>query len=143
MDPATLPGKRRMRVKFGLAIFGVAFLVGLTIWLMSPLVTGQEEPWDASWWYLAVALAAAGLVAGLITCRRLWIAVLGLYFGQFTVLVMRPQKGAFETAPLWLGAALLAAFTTIAFAAGAMGWIVRRSLSRSNRSQAAPATHLN
>ena len=108
-----------------LAVFGVAFLVGLTTWLVSPFMTGQEEPWDASWWYLTGTLAAAGLLAGLIACPRFWTAVLGLYFGQFTVLVLRPQKGAFETAPLWLGAAMLAAFTTISLVTGAVGWVVR------------------
>jgi hypothetical protein len=60
-----------------------AFLIGLTlgacIWLLSPVLTGRREPWDA-----AGALFGSGFLAGLLTPHH-WISVC---VGNFAVQVL-------------------------------------------------------
>jgi len=46
-----------------LLAFVIAALAGTAIWLLSPWLAGQGEPWDAGLYYSG-ALLAAGLVSG-------------------------------------------------------------------------------
>ncbi len=62
--------------------FVIAAALGATIWLVSPWVTGHNEPWDADGIYYHVALAVAGFIAGAISPTPLWAHYLGSIFGQ-------------------------------------------------------------
>ena len=119
-------------------------LVGLTtgaalsaaIWLVSPTLTGQYEPWDASSAYFAVSLLAAGLLSGAIAGKWFWSAPFGVYLGQMAVMVLRPQPGATGSAPLWAGAILLAVHTLWAMAGAALAFGVPAVLDRVRRRRA-------
>ena len=61
--------------------FMIATFAGATIWLLSPRLTGQAEPWDAGLYYSG-ALLAAGLFTAFLAPKPLWATYLGGVFGQ-------------------------------------------------------------
>ena len=64
------------------AVFGMGTVCGMTVWWMSPLITGHEEPWqDEEYFYLG-SLAIAGLVATLLLAKAFWVAPFGVLAGQ-------------------------------------------------------------
>lgn len=62
---------------------------GAAIWLLSPLVTGRAEPWDAGGGYYPGALFIAGLLGGLAVPARPGLIALGVFAGQVLVLLGR------------------------------------------------------
>lgn len=101
--------------------FGIGVATGSAIWLLSPLVTGHAEPWDAPGAYYPVALFLAGLAAGLLVPFHWIIAALGIFAGQALVLVgciaMGPASGG-----LWpLGLAFLIFDTALALVGAGIG----------------------
>lgn len=70
-----------------LLAFVIAALAGAAIWLLSPWLTGQGEPWDAGLYYSG-ALLAAGLVSGFVAPKPLWAHYLGGVFGQGLYLLL-------------------------------------------------------
>jgi len=115
------------------AAFISGLILGGAIWLLSPLVTGRVEPWDAGGWYFVGALIASGLLIGLAIRRWVWLAVLGIYVGQAMVMFLRPQGGG-ERAPWWATAYMLAIFTAISLGASLLvvvtRWLLLRRSSR-------------
>lgn len=66
----------------GWGAFALSAVLGAAIWAFSRTVTGRAEPWDANSAYYPVALAIAGLVAGLLPPPRVWRAYAGVIAGQ-------------------------------------------------------------
>ena len=64
--------------------FVVAAVLGATIWLLSPWITGHEEPWDADGIFYFGALLATGLIAGVVTPKPLWAHYFGSFIGQLS-----------------------------------------------------------
>ncbi|WP_312255835.1 hypothetical protein [Stutzerimonas nitrititolerans] len=67
--------------------FLIAALAGAAIWALSPLITGQAEPWDAGLYYSG-ALLAAGLLSGVAVPKPLWAHYLGGIAGQALYLLL-------------------------------------------------------
>ncbi|WP_312842826.1 hypothetical protein [Stutzerimonas nitrititolerans] len=67
--------------------FLIAALAGAAIWALSPLITGQAEPWDAGLYYSG-ALLAAGLLSGVAVPKPLWAHYLGGLVGQALYLLL-------------------------------------------------------
>lgn len=67
--------------------FLIAALAGAAIWALSPLLTGQTEPWDAGLYYSG-ALLAAGLLLGVAVPKPLWAHYLGGLVGQALYLLL-------------------------------------------------------
>jgi len=67
--------------------FLIAALAGAAIWALSPLLTGQAEPWDAGLYYSG-ALLAAGLFSGVAVPKPLWAHYLGGLVGQALYLLL-------------------------------------------------------
>ncbi len=65
-----------------IAAFLLAAVAGAAIWVLSPLLAGHAEPWDAGEYYFHVALLSAGAVTGALTPRPLWAIYLGAALGQ-------------------------------------------------------------
>ncbi|HUT93443.1 MAG TPA: hypothetical protein VMY37_28525 [Thermoguttaceae bacterium] len=107
--------------------------LGAAIWLASPIVTGQHEPWDGSCVYFAASLFAAGLLSGFVAGKWVWSVPFALYFGQMAVMFLRPQPGATETAPFWAAATLLAAYTLWVVAGAALAFALPIVLDRVRR----------
>jgi hypothetical protein len=110
--------------------FILGLILGAAIWLLSPLITGRREPWDAEGNYYAGALLAAGALAG-ITVPSYWgTTVLGIFAGQVLVLLggvlADPSSGG-----LWpLGILLLGAYSVLALLGAAIVKGVRQVRSR-------------
>lgn len=96
-------------------------MLGAAIWLLSELVTGRQEPWDASGWYYPGSLLAAGLVSGLAVPGHFAAGSLGVYAGQAVVLLARvmiePGDGG-----LWpLGLLVMAVYSVLALLGAGLG----------------------
>jgi len=113
-------------------------ILGATIWLLSPTITGHAEPWDARDWYYPTALIASGLLIGLATRRWTLLAILGLYFGQAIIMAIPDGPGG-NRAPWYMGALVLAYFTTISLGTSLLVVTVRWLLSWRS-SHAAPSS---
>lgn len=103
-------------------IFGL--ILGGAIWLLSPVVTGHAEPWDAGNWHYVGALITSGLVIGLAVRRWVLLAIVGLYFGQAIIMAIPHGPGG-NRAPWYFGALALAIFTAIPLGASLLVVLVR------------------
>jgi hypothetical protein len=103
---------------------------GAAIWLLSPVITGRREPWDADGGYYAAALLGAGLIGGLLVPRR-WVAVaVGILVGQvlifFAGVFREPGDGG-----LWpLGLLFLVACSILGLVGAGTGAAGRRLVDR-------------
>jgi hypothetical protein len=113
---------------------GMAFLIGVVvgaaIWLLSPLITGRREPWDAGGGYYEGALLGAGVLGGLLLPQNSRWLVAGLFVGQAAVLLggvlMDPSSGG-----LWpLGLVFLALYVMLALLGAMLGSVMRRLRAR-------------
>lgn len=114
-------------MKAPLCVLALGFILGASIWLASPMITGTREPWDSRSAYFYVALLACGLILALTNRRWFWLGVAGLYVGQLLVMFIRPQHGH-EIAPWWAGTMMLALFCLIAAGAALLTAFVSRLL---------------
>jgi len=106
------------------------FLLGLglgaAIWLLSPLVTGRREPWDAEGPYYLAALFGSGILGGLFAPQHWLSAAVGIFGGQTLMLLAGvltdPSSGG-----LWpLGLMFLALYSVVALAGAGLGAGARR-----------------
>ena len=98
-------------------LFGLSALLGALIWLLSPVLTGQQEPWDASPSYYYSALVVAGFIPACLSARRFWLWAAGAWVGQlvgFALLIVRYGSG-----PLWLAGLVFLCFYSLLSVAGA------------------------
>src|SRR5574341_1516067 len=101
----------------------VSAALGASVWALSPWLVGHREPWDAGGQFYALALATAGILAGLLTPRPFWAHYLGAFVGQVAYEVLFLPIG-----PLFiLGLAFLLAYSLVFLvAAGVAGYLRAR-----------------
>lgn len=104
--------------------------LGAAIWLLSPVLAGHREPWDAGGGYYVAALFGAGLLGALLIPRRWCVIAVGVYAGQALVLlggvVVRPGDGG-----LWpLGLLVLGFYSVLALLGAGVGAAARRMAGR-------------
>ena len=114
---------RRSALLLGLAL-------GAAIWLLSPVATGNREPWDAEGGYYPGALLLAGILGGLAAPQHWGSVALGIFAGQAVVLlggvVAEPANGG-----LWpLGLLFLAFYSVLGLVGAGVGTGIRRLRSR-------------
>lgn len=66
----------------------IAAIAGALVWVLSPWLTGQREPWDAAGIYYPSALLVTGVVAGFLTPRPLWAHYVGALVGQLLYILL-------------------------------------------------------
>lgn len=100
--------------------------LGAAIWLVSPLITGRREPWDAESSYYPAALLGAGILGGVLAPHH-WLSVaLGVFGGQVVVL-MGGVLGDPSSGGLWpLGILFLGWYSVLALLGAGLGASVRR-----------------
>ncbi len=93
----------------------ISAIAGALVWMLSPWLTTQREPWDAAGFYYAIALLSAGAVAGLLRPRPFWAHYLGAVGGQliYALLVL-------EFSPLLIVGIVFLLLYTLLFLLGAM-----------------------
>lgn len=106
--------------------FVIGAIGGAGVWLLSPLVTGRAEPWDAASGYYPAALFLAGLLGSLAVPTHPVVVVVGIFAGQVLVLMGRvvadPASGG-----LWpLGILFLGLYSVVALVGAVVGSVVGR-----------------
>ena len=106
--------------------FVIGAIGGAGVWLLSPLVTGHAEPWDAASGYYSGALFLAGLLGSLAVPTHPVVVVVGIFAGQVLVLMGRvvadPASGG-----LWpLGILFLGLYSVVALVGAVVGSVVGR-----------------
>lgn len=116
--------------------FVLAAILGSLIWLLSPLLTGHQEPWDARSHYYICALLIAGFVPVFLPGTRFYHPALGVWLGQTaTVLLMILITGDPGEGALWvIGLVFLIFYSLWALVGALFGMAVNRGL-RSLRSR--------
>ena len=113
---------------------GYGFLIGLSlgaaIWLLSPLVTGRREPWDAEGAYYVGTLFGAGILGGLAVPTHWGSTTFGVFTGQALVLLggvlAEPASGG-----LWpLGLVFLGFYSVLALFGTGVGATLHRLWTR-------------
>jgi hypothetical protein len=107
------------------AAFAIALVCGAGIWLLSPLVTGQAEPWDAAGWYYPGALFLAGCAVAILFPAHPGVVAVGVVAGQILVLLGRVAADS-STGGLWpLGILFLVGYGVVPLVGAALGAIAR------------------
>ena len=109
--------KRELAISF---LF--SFVGGAMVWALSPSLSGQVEPWDATGFYYSVALLMVGLTVGFARPNHVWSHYAGIILGQLTYMLCFLPGGPL----IPVGVAILAAYSTIALAGAASGAWFRR-----------------
>lgn len=101
--------------------FLVAFATSATIWALSPVLTGQSEPWDVDGLFYFGSLVVAGAISGGLAPRPLWAHYVGAVVGQLAYELIFLKLG-----PLVLiGAVFLLCYSLLFLAAAAGAAYVR------------------
>lgn len=100
--------------------------MGAAIWLLSPMISGRREPWDAGGFFYPGALFVAGLLSGVLAPGHPRSAALGVFAGQAAVLlggvVIEPGAGG-----LWpLGLIFLGVYSLLALLGAALADVIAR-----------------
>jgi len=61
----------------------LSVFVGIFIWALSPVFTGETEPWDSSSGYCPLTLLLSGFLIGFLGPQKPWLWPMGIYLGQF------------------------------------------------------------
>jgi len=108
----------------------IGLVLGAAIWILSGVITGRAEPWDARGLYYASALIGSGAVGGFLVPAHWAEVAIGIFTGQAAVMVARvltdPASGG-----LWpLGILLLGVYSLLALGGALLGSALRRRARR-------------
>ncbi|MGH7579377.1 MAG: hypothetical protein ACREM9_04340 [Gemmatimonadales bacterium] len=108
----------------------IGLVLGAAIWVLSGVLTGRTEPWDARGMYYASALIGSGALGGFLVPGHWAEVAIGIFAGQAVVMVARvlaePASGG-----LWpLGILLLALYTLLALVGALLGSALRRLVGK-------------
>lgn len=121
------PLERWTYVSTGLPI---GLVLGAAIWVLSSLLTGRQEPWDAAGMYYSAALLAAGLVGGFVVPGHWGEVAAGVFTGQALVLLGRVMSDP-GSGGLWpLGLMAVALYSLLALVGALLGSALRRLANR-------------
>ena len=94
--------------------FLISAVAGIVVWVLSPWLTGQHEPWDAEGFYYVIALLVAGAATGFLSPRPFWAHYLGGLSGQLLYILL-----TIGVDPLLLVGVIFLLIYTLLFLAGA------------------------
>ena len=113
---------------FSLFILSVA--TGILLWVISPTLTGQSEPWDSP---LGIPyLFVAGFGLGFLGYERPWLWPLGLYLGQFIYgasTFLQPYSGGGANMFFPLGMILLIPYSLVSLVGAVLAAALRKKRS--------------
>ena len=108
--------------------FAVSAVFGAAIWVLSSIVTGSAEPWDADSPYYFISLFAGGALLGWLYPRNIWTVFLGIMFGQLVYFLVFLPSGPL----LPLGIIFLFGFGVLSLAGAALASRIKRRLEGIN-----------
>lgn len=106
--------------KMGLINFIIGSFLGFIIWSISPIVTGEIEPWDAQGtasYYYPLALFLSGFLGSLFYPKSFKATAYGVFVGQVLFLL------SLGLAPLFLIGVMDVAILSLIALLG--GWLAR------------------
>ncbi len=109
--------------------FALSAVLGFLVWFLSLPFTGKPEPWDSETPYYPVALILAGVLAGVLRAKPLWLLPLGIFAGQAFAVFVRgfthPIAGANMFFPI--GAVMMAAYSLLSLVGSVpVAWALAR-----------------
>ena len=108
--------------KMGLVSFIIGGCFGFIIWAISPITTGEIEPWDAQGtasYYYPLALLLSGFLGSILYPKSFKITVIGIFTGQLLFGFLFISFGPLAL----LGILFLASYSLIALLGG---WVARK-----------------
>lgn len=106
----------------------VAAVAAALVWVVSPWLVGQREPWDADGPFYVAALLVAGALAGLLAPKPVWAHYVGALIGQLAYEALFIGVG-----PLFvLGAAFLLGYCVLFVVAAGLAGHLRGRLTRAS-----------
>ena len=72
-----------MKFTSGHKSFSLTFILGMSIWVLSPIIFNIREPWDASPFTYLITLLLAGFLSTTFWGRQLRSSYFGIWMGQF------------------------------------------------------------
>jgi len=115
------------------AAFTIAVMCGASIWLLSPLITGRAEPWDAAGWYYPGTLFLAGCAVALLFPAHPGVVAIGIVGGQVLVLLGRVAADS-SGGGLWpLGIMFLVGYGVVPLLGAGLGAVAGRKRARQHR----------
>lgn len=85
IEISRLVNRQRLQILAGI-------LIGFGIWVSSPVIVGQIEPWDAEWPYYVAVMVVAGALLELVQTRRKAFVFISLWAGQCIALLLPPHQ---------------------------------------------------
>ena len=108
-------------------VFGLSSFIGAFVWIASPFITGEREPWNAGSLYYFGTLLISGFVAGLLVPRRFWLWAIAIWLGQcvgfFWSMAHAPRVGSL--APLGF-IVFLPMYSVLSLLGAAVGSLLRK-----------------
>ena len=106
----------------------ISALAGVSIWLLTPVLTSHREPWDADGSYYIVALVIAGAVAGALAPKPLWAHYVGSFAGQLAYELIFLHVGPL----VFIGAVFLLGYCAVYSMAAGLAALVRGRIVKRN-----------
>lgn len=106
-------------------VLGLSLFLGASIWILSPLITGHEEAFDAGAYYW-IALLAAGMIPALLEPRRFYIWPLPVIGGQILFTLPATLNSPFGP----LGWIFILILSPVIFVGSFVGFLTMKVVSR-------------
>jgi hypothetical protein len=104
-----------------------AAVLGFGIWALSPILTGQHEPWDSQYPFYSLASLIGGGVLGALAPKRLVYCYAGAWSGQVVALAVLP---GLDRGWLLLGVMTTAVGSLLILVGAVIGRAVRQLVGR-------------
>jgi hypothetical protein len=113
------------------SVVGIAY--GASVWAMSPIITGRQEPWDATPYYW-IAMPVGGFICAFASIRYFWVPVIGIYIGQLAYAHTFLNPVGVPIMPLFISIAIFGIPLTLIGASLSKGVTIAVQRSKRNRS---------
>ena len=101
----------------------VAAGFGSVIWALSPLITGELEPWDSESPYYFTALLISGIIVGALIPRHVWAVFIGIVIGQLIYMLIFLPLGPL----MGIGVVVMALYGLLSLTGAIFAARIRRS----------------
>jgi len=92
----------------------ISFLIGFSIWALSPVVSGHIEPWDGQLGYYVLSLAVSGFGIGFYLPKTTLAGYFAIVMGQYLYMSIVIESGPLSG----LGIFFIAIFSCLFLASG-------------------------
>ncbi|MBN2457455.1 MAG: hypothetical protein JXB29_13135 [Sedimentisphaerales bacterium] len=109
----------------------LSMVTGVLIWVLSPIFTGEAEPWDSASGYYHLSMLVSGFLIGFLGPKKAWLWPIGIYSGQFVYCLVKSiflSSGAGVNFFYPIGMIFLIPYCLISFLGSLIGAGIRKKL---------------